>query len=53
MYSVIISIPKNKDKLRKRYAELLADAVSEELTHEELGYLISEFDRRENIKDTK
>ncbi|WP_373845235.1 hypothetical protein [Clostridium sp.] len=53
MYSVIISIPKNKEELRKKYAELLADAVSEELTHEELGYLISEFDRKEAVKNNK
>lgn len=53
MYSVIISIPKNKEELRKKYAELLADAVTEELTHEELGYLISEFDRRKGIKNNK
>ncbi|MFL0198457.1 hypothetical protein ACJDU8_23260 [Clostridium sp. WILCCON 0269] len=53
MYSVIISIPKNKEELKKKYTELLADAVSEELTHEELGYLISEFEKRENVRDTK
>ncbi|MFL0198416.1 hypothetical protein ACJDU8_23030 [Clostridium sp. WILCCON 0269] len=53
MYSAIVLIPKDRTELVRKFSILLADAIAEELTHEELGYLISEFDRREGIKDTK
>ncbi|WP_373845226.1 hypothetical protein [Clostridium sp.] len=47
MYSAVVSLPKDRTELIRKFSILLADAVAEELTHEELGYLISEFDRRE------
>lgn len=50
MYSAVVSLPKDRTELVKKFSILLADAVSEELTHEELGYLISEFDRRQGSK---
>ncbi|WP_198039511.1 hypothetical protein [Clostridium kluyveri] len=51
MYSAVVSLPKDRTELVKKFSILLADAVSEELTHEELGYLISEFDRRQGSKE--
>ncbi|MEY8002012.1 hypothetical protein AB8U03_17850 [Clostridium sp. Mt-5] len=48
MYSVTLILPKNREKLEKKYAEVLADIVTKRLAHEELGYLIKEFEKKEN-----
>lgn len=48
MYEVALILPKNREILEKKYAEVLADIVASELTHDELGYLISELEKKEN-----
>lgn len=50
MYEVTLMLPKNRAILEKKYAEVLANIVADRLTHEELGYLISELEKRENMK---
>lgn len=47
MYSVTLILPRNREVLEKKYAEVLADVVASELTHDELGYLISELEKKE------
>jgi Mn-containing catalase len=46
MYEVVLIFPKNREILEKKYAKVLADIVAEELTHDELGYLISELEKQ-------
>lgn len=47
-YSVTLILPKNREILEEKYAEALANAVADELTDDELGYLISELKKKEN-----
>lgn len=49
MYSVTLILPKNREILEKKYAEVLADIVADELSHEELGYLIKELEKQQEI----
>jgi hypothetical protein len=49
MYSVTLILPKNKEILEKKYAEILADIVADELSHEELGYLIKELEKQQEV----
>lgn len=47
MNRVTITIPKNRKKLQKMYAESLAQAVTEMLNDVEKEYLLAEIERRE------
>ncbi|GEM_PF-1642451 len=47
MSKVTVILPKNRKKLEDKYAELLAQAVSELLTVEEFECLITEIKKRE------
>lgn len=49
MYSVTLILPKNREVLEKKYAEILADIVANELSHEELGYLINELEKQQKL----
>jgi hypothetical protein len=48
MSVVTLILPKDMRSLEKKYAEVLADIVAERLTSEELEYLISEIEKKEN-----
>lgn len=50
-YTVTLVLPKNRDILSKKYAEVLAKIVAEELTHEELGELIKHLEAQEKQKN--
>ncbi len=50
MYEVTLILPKNKAMIEKKYAEVLADIVCEQLTHDELGYLIAELEKQDRNK---
>ena len=49
MYTVTLILPKDKTILEKKYADVLADIIANQLTHDELGYLIEEFEKREKV----
>lgn len=49
MYSVTLILPKNREVLEKKYAEILADIIANELSHEELEYLISELEKQQKL----
>ncbi|SMC17066.1 hypothetical protein SAMN02745134_00227 [Clostridium acidisoli DSM 12555] len=49
MYSVTLILPKNREVLEKKYAEVLADIVANELSHEELEYLINELEKQQKL----
>ena len=49
MYTVTLILPKDRTILQDKYTEILAEIIAEQLTHDELGYLIEEFQRREKI----
>jgi hypothetical protein len=50
MYEVTLILPKDRRMLEKKYAEVLADIVSDRLTYKELGYLISELEKKDEYK---
>lgn len=48
MYKVTLILPKNKEILEKKYAQVLANIVSDMLTLDELGYLIQKLKENKN-----
>ncbi|WP_298836358.1 hypothetical protein [Clostridium sp.] len=48
-YTVTLILPKDKTILERKYSEVLVDIVTEMLSVDELGYLISDLEKNENI----
>lgn len=46
MNEVTLILPNDMTILEDKYSEVLADVISEMLTTEELGYLISELEKK-------
>ena len=44
--AVTVIIPKDRTNLSRRYNELLTDALADQLSHEELGFLIQELKKK-------
>lgn len=49
MNTITLILPKDTTKLEEIYAEAFANAVAETLSHEDLGYLISELEKKEKV----
>jgi hypothetical protein len=48
MNTVTLILPKDTTKLEEMYAAAFANAISEILTFEELGFLIRELEKKDN-----
>ena len=47
MYTVTLIFPKDMEALEDKFAEVMADIVSEKLNHEELGVFIDKLEKLE------
>ncbi|MBZ9624438.1 hypothetical protein G9F71_016425 [Clostridium sp. FP2] len=48
-YKVTLILPRDRTILERKYSEVLVDIVVDMLSISELGYLISELKKKENI----
>jgi len=52
MKVVSIRLPKNMEAFKKRYAEVIAEAITDSISHQGLGYLIERLEEKEVSKNS-
>ncbi|MDB1939182.1 hypothetical protein PMY38_13670 [Clostridium tertium] len=50
MYEVTLILPEDTKELEDKFAEVMADIVSNKLTHEELGVLIDKLENLDKVQ---
>lgn len=50
MYEVTLILPEDTRELEDKFAEVMADIVSNKLTHEELGVLIDKLENLDKVQ---
>ena len=50
MYEVTVILPEDTKELEDKFAEVMADIVSNKLTHEELGVLIDKLENLDKVQ---
>ncbi|MDU2491139.1 MAG: hypothetical protein E7D27_11240 [Clostridium celatum] len=48
-YTVTLILPEDMTALEEKFAEVMADIVSEKLSHAELGYLIQRLEESDKV----
>ncbi|MBD7914516.1 hypothetical protein H9660_05105 [Clostridium sp. Sa3CUN1] len=50
MYEVTLILPEDTKELENKFAEVMADIVSNKLTHEELGVFIDKLENLDKVQ---
>lgn len=48
-YTVTLILPEDMDALEEKFAEVMAEVVSQKLNHAELGYLIQRLEESDKV----